>query len=158
MLNVQVNTSLLKSKFQITMKESETARGILNEVATKLKDNIYLNQKMYCLIPVIPKGTTDVGGVKQTNNFSLARRYGGKSSDYMELMFSNQQSSGQFDYDSNNIDLNTIIKNLKYNTVEVTERVYVDKPMRKQKEVPIERKQDVASTLMTTNLLAKVQL
>jgi hypothetical protein len=47
-----------------------------------------------------------------------------------------------------NVDLNSFIKNLKYSTVEVTERVYVDKPMRKQKEVPIERKQDVAHSLM----------
>jgi hypothetical protein len=46
-----------------------------------------------------------------------------------------------FDYDgASYVDLNTIVKNLKYNTVEVTEKVYVDKPMRKQKEVPIERK------------------
>jgi hypothetical protein len=44
--------------------------------------------------------------------------------------------------------MNSFIKNLKYSTVEVTERVYVDKPMRKQKEVPIERKQDVAHSLM----------
>ena len=49
-----------------------------------------------------------------------------------------------FDYDANYIDLSTFIKNLKYSTVEVTERVYVDKPLKKLKEVPIERKQDVA--------------
>jgi hypothetical protein len=47
--------------------------------------------------------------------------------------------SGRFDYDANYIDLNTFIKNLKYSSVEITERVYVDKPMKKQKEVPIER-------------------
>jgi hypothetical protein len=40
--------------------------------------------------------------------------------------------------------------------VEVTERVYVDKPMKKQKEVPIERKQDVTNTLIQTNILQKV--
>jgi hypothetical protein len=45
-----------------------------------------------------------------------------------------------FDYDSNYIDINTQVKNLKYTAVEITERVYVDMPMRKQKEVPIERK------------------
>lgn len=61
-----------------------------------------------------------------------------------------------FDYDANYIDLNTQIKNLKYSSVEVTERVYVDKPMRKQKEVPIERKQDVAMTLKETGVLGKV--
>lgn len=54
--------------------------------------------------------------------------------------------------------MSSFIKNLKYSTVEVTERVYVDKPMRKQKEVPIERKQDVAHSLMQGNLLGKVNL
>jgi hypothetical protein len=153
-----VNTSLLKTKFQLTLNESDTARQILQEVASKLNDNIYLNQKLYCIIPVIVKGTGG-DGVKPVNTFSLAKRYGGKSSDYMELMFSNQQSSGQFDYDALYVDMNSFIKNLKYNTVEVTERVYVDKPMRKQKEVPIERKQDVASSLQATNFLStKVQL
>jgi hypothetical protein len=63
-----------------------------------------------------------------------------------------------FDYDANYVDLNSIIKNLKYSSVEVTERVYVDKPMRKQKEVPIERKQDVANSLIKGNLLGKVNL
>jgi len=52
--------------------------------------------------------------------------------------------------------MNTLIKNLKYQAVEVTERVYVDKPMRKQKEVPIERKQDVAMSMMETGILGKV--
>ena len=150
MITVQVNTSLLKTKFQLALHENEPAKQILKEVAKKLKDNIYLNQKMFCLIPIIPKGES-----KPANAFTLAK-YGGKSSDYMELMFNNQQSSGLFDYDSNYIDLNTIIKNLKYSTVEVTERVYVDKPMRKQKEVPIERKQDVTNTLQENNLLGKV--
>ena len=116
------------------MPEEETARSILSEIAKKLNDNIYLNTKQFCIIPIIPKGAE-----KPANNFTLAK-YGGKSSDMMELMFNNQQSSGMFDYDANYVDLNSYIKNLKYSTVEVTERVYVDMPMRKQKEVPIERK------------------
>jgi hypothetical protein len=35
------------------------------------------------------------------------------------------------DYDPNFIDLNTYVKNLKTNTVELTEKIYVDKPIRK---------------------------
>ena len=61
--------------------------------------------------------------------------------------------SGRFDYDANYIDLNTFIKNIKYSSVEITERVYVDKPMKKQKEVPIERQQIVAETLKDSNIL-----
>ena len=44
--------------------------------------------------------------MKPANTFTLAK-YGGKSSDFMELMFNNQQSSGVFDYDANYIDMNT---------------------------------------------------
>ncbi len=54
--------------------------------------------------------------------------------------------------------MSSFIKNLKYSTVEVTERVYVDQPMKKQKEVPIERKQGVANSLIKENMLGKVNL
>lgn len=150
MLTVQVNTSLLKTKFQIVINESEMARQILKEVALKLKDKIYENPKMFCIVPVLGKGEQKAQG------FTLAK-YGGKPTDFMELMFNNQQSSGMFDYDgANYIDLNAFIKNLKCNVVEVTEKVYVDMPMRKQKEVPIERKQDIAMTLQQSNFLGKI--
>lgn len=99
---------------------------------------------MFCIIPVLSKSSSDG---KPLNGFSLAK-YGGKSSDFLQLMFENQQRAGQFDYDAGYIDLATAIKNLKCAAVEVTERVYVDKPMKKQKEVPIERKQDVTNTLI----------
>jgi hypothetical protein len=52
-------------------------------VAKKLKDNIYLNSKQFCIVPIIPKGVD-----KPANTFTLAK-YGGKSSDMMELMFNN---------------------------------------------------------------------
>ena len=82
---MQVHTSLLKTKFQITIAESEPSSSILREVASKLKDKIYENSKMFCLVPIIPKGSE----MKPANTFSLAK-YGGKSSDFLELMFSNQ--------------------------------------------------------------------
>jgi hypothetical protein len=68
----------------VTILESEPAREILREVAVKLKDKIYENSKMFCLVPIIPKNAD----FKPANNFSLAK-YGGKSSDFMELMFNN---------------------------------------------------------------------
>ena len=83
-----MNTSLLKTKFQLEISEDEVARTILAEVAKKLKDNIYLNSKQFCIVPIIPKGAE-----KPANGFTLAK-YGGKSSDFLELMFNNQQSSG----------------------------------------------------------------
>ncbi len=66
MLTVNVNTSLLKTKFQLEISEQEVARTILAEVAKKLKDNIYLNAKQFCIIPIIPKGVE-----KRANTFTL---------------------------------------------------------------------------------------
>jgi len=56
------------------------------DVSAKLKDPIYINPKQFCIIPIIPKGMNEG---KPANTFSLAK-YGGKSSDFMELMFNNQ--------------------------------------------------------------------
>ena len=66
----------------------------------------------------------------------------------MNMMFHNQQKTGCFEYDATSLDLNQRIKNLKHSTLELTEKVYVDKPMKKQKELPIERKQGMVQTLV----------
>ena len=86
------------------------------------------------MIPIIPVNLPKDS--KPANTFSLAK-YGGKINENFERMFNSQQKSGDFGYDSNYIDKNTFIKNIKYSAVEVTERVYVDKPLKKLKEVPI---------------------
>lgn len=39
--------------------------------------------------------------------------------------------TGKFSYDTNFIDLSTYVKNLKTNTVELTEKIYADKPFKK---------------------------
>ena len=44
----------------------------------------------------------------------------------------------KIEYDTNFIDYNMLLRNLKTNTIELTERIYVDKPLKKQKEIPIE--------------------
>lgn len=38
----------------------------------------------------------------------------------------------------NILSMNTYVKNLKTYTVEVTDKIYVDKPMQKQKEISFE--------------------
>jgi hypothetical protein len=65
--------------------ERDTAREILKEISKKLNDPIYLNPKQFCIVPIIPKGSREG---RPANTFSLAK-YGGKSSDYLELMFNN---------------------------------------------------------------------
>ena len=39
--------------------------------------------------------------------------------------------SGRFEYDSNYINMTTVIKNLKTSIIELTDRIYVDKPIKK---------------------------
>ena len=39
--------------------------------------------------------------------------------------------TGKFEYETNFIDLNMYVKNLKTTTIELNERVYVDKPFKK---------------------------
>jgi hypothetical protein len=46
--------------------------------------------------------------------------------------------TGKFDYDANFLDLNTQIRNLKTSRIELHEKIFLDKPLKKQKEVPIE--------------------
>ena len=41
------------------------------------------------------------------------------------------QMTGRFDYDTNFIDMNMYVKNLKANSIELNERIYVDKPLRR---------------------------
>jgi hypothetical protein len=54
------------------------------------------------------------------------------------LMLCDAQKTGRFDYDTNYLDLNMFIKNLKTSTIELNERFYVDKPLKRQKDMPIE--------------------
>ena len=61
---------------------------ILAEVAEKLKDNSYLNNKQYCMIPIIPVNLPRDS--KPANTFSLAK-YGGKINENFERMFNSQQ-------------------------------------------------------------------
>jgi len=53
------------------------------------------------------------------------------------------------EYDTNSIDLRTLVKNLKTNTIELKEKLFADKPIRKQKEVPIENQHALSSTFQT---------
>lgn len=58
-------------------------------------------------------------------------------------MVSKDKKKGDFDihgidYDPNFIDFSTYVKNLKTNTIELTEKTYVDKPSKKNKGIPYE--------------------
>ena len=59
-------------------------------------------------------------------------------------MFNYAQLSGRFDYDSNYINMNSCIMNLKTSILQLTDRIYVDKPIKKQKEVPMQRQRDLS--------------
>jgi hypothetical protein len=68
------------------------------------------------------------------------------------MIFNYAQMSGRFDYDANYINWNTNVKNIKTSFVQLTDRVYVDKPIKKQKEVPMQKKKDLAKTFSTNNI------
>ena len=55
MIVVQVNTSLLKTKLKLILREEEPVSQIMNEVAAKLGDSNYLNPKQFILVPSLPK-------------------------------------------------------------------------------------------------------
>ena len=42
--------------------------------------------------------------------------------------------------------MNMYVRNLKTNTIELNEKVYVDKPLKRSKDVPIENQHALAST------------
>lgn len=127
MVTVQVNTSLLTTKFKLVLLEDDPVSKILEEVGKKTGES-FLNPKLYVLHPV--------------QKHSYFWRSSGEKS------LGDSQMTGKFAYESTAIDLNTAVKNLKSNTVELTEKIYVDKPYRKQKEVPIENQHALASTFV----------
>lgn len=59
--------------------------------------------------------------------------------------------SGKIEYDTNFIDYQTKLRNLKTNCIELTERIYIDKPLKRQKDVPIENQHALASTFNNKN-------
>ena len=66
-------------------------------------------------------------------------KFGGEIDQQQDMMFNYAQLSGRFDYDSNYINMNSCIMNLKTSILQLTDRIYVDKPIKKQKEVPMQR-------------------
>jgi len=73
-------------------------------MAKKVGESV-LNPKNYILLPVYPNSQN---GLRRGSNMSDG-----------------------FQYETNFIDMNTKIKNLKTSTIELKERVFVDKPNRK---------------------------
>ena len=58
-------------------------------------------------------------------------QFGGQITAFQDNLFNIAQSSGRFDYDANYINWNTFIRNLKTSNVMLTDKVYVDKPIKK---------------------------
>jgi hypothetical protein len=67
----------------------------------------------------------------------------------------NQMMTGRFDYEVGNLDMNSLVRNLRTDCVEIIDKVYVDKPLRLQKDVPIESKKLIASTLAPKQMSSK---
>lgn len=70
------------------------------------------------------------------------------------MVFNYAQMSGRFEYDANYISMNTYIRNLKTNILQLTDRIYVDKPIKKQKEVPMQRQKDLSQTFVDNKIIS----
>ena len=53
------------------------------------------------------------------------------------------QLTGDFKYEVPELDLNSLVRNLKTDTIELKEKIFIDKPLQKQREVPFESKYGV---------------
>lgn len=124
MVKIEINTTILKSEMKLTMHEEETVRDLVWKVAQKIGEN-FTNQKLYVLLPVYKHQD------KQRKFLPSISNYGGITTSHQDTIFTIAQSNGHFDYDSNYLNLRTQIKNLKTSKVQLTERIYVDKPIGK---------------------------
>jgi hypothetical protein len=87
--------------------------------------------KAFVLVPIYPKDMMMYQPVLS--------KFGGDTDRQQEQVFNYAQMSGRFEYDANYINMTTLVKNLKTSILQLTDRIYVDKPMNKQKEVPMQR-------------------
>lgn len=119
MITVEVNTSLLTTKFKLVLSDNSQMKAVLEEIAKKVGET-FLNPKQYVLVPVI-----------KNSQYSPDKKNNSRSN-------SKNSREPKLDYDTNYIDMNMYVRNLKTSTVELNEKVYVDKPVKRNKDVPIE--------------------
>ena len=122
---------MLTTNFKLVMSEDDQVLNILSEISKKVGE-ASLNPKQFVFVPIYKNGMgrekrvdSDLGG---DNNLD-----------------------DSIEYDTNFIDYQTKIKNMKTNCIELTEKRYVDKPANKQKDVPIENQHGLASTFVMNN-------
>ena len=111
-----VNTNILTTNFKLVLLETDQVSKVLDEIAKKVGETS-LNPKQYMFVPVY----------KHFNNERTDSQ-----------ILEDAQINGKLHYDVNFIDYKTQLRNLKTNCLELTEKVYVDKPIKRQKEIPIE--------------------
>ncbi|CDW71590.1 UNKNOWN [Stylonychia lemnae] len=146
LLAIQINTAILKSNMSIVMNQDETLRDLTDQISKRAGEN-FLNQKLFVIIPC------QLQSQNKNQYLATISQYGGQTTAYQENIFNIAQQSGRFDYDANHLNQNTIIRNLKTTNLMLTDRIYVDKPINKQKEVPMQKKKDMESTFKENNVL-----
>lgn len=146
LLVVEVNTSILKTRFKIVMNESDQMYQVLEELAKKVGET-FLNPRQYLLVPLqaMSSMVSPSGRPREESDPSRIPDTLVSSNPFPAL--------NDFSYDSNFIDLNSYVRNLKTNMIELREKIYVDKPVRKVKEIPIENQHALASTFTTGGTL-----
>lgn len=115
-----MNTNQLKTSLKFVLMKEDTVSKIFTELAKKSGEGV-INPKNFILVPK-SRRTSDV-------SFTA-----GSKAQFNELVQQEQ------------IALDTLIKNLNCDTVELREKLFADKPLMKQKEMPIENKYALSST------------
>ena len=125
LLFIQCNTVLVnRVTHTVLMDNSKQVGEVINNLSKKVKGKIQPNPNKY----VIMASQNQPGPVDNENDM-LADMFGGYNA---------------FGQDMRIIDSKTIVRNLKTDKLELREKIYVDKPVRKQMQISLEEDKQVA--------------
>ena len=108
-----------KEKLTITMGNAQQVDEIVYTLAKKLKGKIQANPQKY----IFMTASTNQNGPVDDENEHLSDMFGGYNA---------------FGQDARVIDSKMIVRNLRTDRLEVREKIFVDKPVKKQLFVPLE--------------------
>ena len=115
-----------KIKHTVVMDNSKTVGEVILTLSKKVKGKIAPNPSKYIIMA--SQGSQPAGAVDN-------------KSELLSDMFGGYNAFGQ---DMRVIDSKTIIRNLKTDKLEIREKIFVDKPVRKQLEISLEEDKQVS--------------
>ena len=127
MLLVHCNTVLInKVNHTVVMNNQQQVGEVINTLSKKVAGKIQPNPDKYIIL--MSEGQP---GAVDNENEALSDYFGGYNA---------------YGQDMRLIDSKTIVRNLKTNKLELREKIFVDKPVRKQLEISLEEDKHVMGT------------